>query len=205
MKFLNTLEFKGALGQALWFLLLITSKFSNYGGVWGRRQWCTMKKHTEDMQNLRAVGGEKFSYKKCINHPNSSNAFCVGFCRRTDAFQVAFPALCLAQGRWWANEWLNEEVKAAWWWSQGLFVCCLHWVPPGGTSSGLLHFVAETTGKGKNDIFFFAALASERMLVTFLVFLFQKLTFMLFFLPVKRMYNNFSNLRKCRSMKRGKW
>lgn len=25
-----------------------------------------MKEHTEDMQNLRAVGGEKFSYKKCI-------------------------------------------------------------------------------------------------------------------------------------------
>ena len=115
MKFLNTFEFKGALGQTLWLSLLFTSKFSNYGWVWGRRQWCTMKKHMEDMQNLRAVGGEKFSYKRCINHPNSSNAFCVGFCRRTDALQVAFPALCLAPGRWWANEWLNGEVHATWW------------------------------------------------------------------------------------------
>lgn len=143
MKFLNTLEFKGALGQTLWLSLLITSKFSNYGWVWGRRQWCAMKKHMEDMQNLRAVGGEKFSYKRCINHPNSSNAFCVGFCRRTDALQVAFPALCLAHGRGWANEWLNEEVHATWWWSQELFAasterrleepavdCCILWPKP---------------------------------------------------------------------------
>ena len=202
MKFLNTFKFKGALGQTLWLSLLFTSKFSNYGWVWGRRQWCTMKKHMEDMQNLRAVGGEKFSYKRCINHPNSSNAFCVGFCRRTDALQVAFPALCLAPGRWWANEWLNGEVHATWW-SRGCLLPPLSaaWRNQQWTAA----FCCRNHRKGKNDIFFFAALASGRMLVTFLVFLFQKLTFMLFVLPMKRMYNNFSNLRKFRSMKRGKW
>ena len=53
-----------------------------------------MRNHVWDMQNLRAVGGEKFNYEKSINHPNSPNAFCTGFYRRTDVFKVTFQ-LCV--------------------------------------------------------------------------------------------------------------
>lgn len=69
------------------------------------------------------------------------------------------------------------------------------------------HFVtlASITEREKDGFFYFAASAPELICQSLLSFSFKKLTFILFiFLIIKMKYNDFSNLRKYRYVKRGK-